>query len=78
MIAQLLSRKVAAGEAAVKLKLTPRGRAALKRHRRLKVTLTLTYQAPGTTRAHRAQAQADAQAVRCRAITRRCTSWVPS
>jgi hypothetical protein len=47
VLARARSRHVVAGQAIVKLKLTSRGRRALKRHRRVKVTLTVTYQPPG-------------------------------
>jgi trypsin len=47
VLAQALTRKVGPRAAAIKLKLTPRGRHALKRHRRLKVTLVVIYQPPG-------------------------------
>jgi secreted trypsin-like serine protease len=47
VLAQALTRKLRRGTASIRLKLTPRGRQALKRHPRLKVTLSVVYQPPG-------------------------------
>jgi hypothetical protein len=51
VLARALTRRVGKGAVALKLKLTRRGRAALRRHRRVKVTLRVTYTAKATSTA---------------------------
>jgi secreted trypsin-like serine protease len=46
VLARALRRKVAPGRVSLKLVLTPRGREALRRHRRVRVTLAVVYRPP--------------------------------